>query len=213
MNSFNIYILELENGCYFIGKSKSENLEKVIKQHQEGNSTEWTKINKPKKLLEITIGTSIDEDRITKEYMYKYGIDKVRSTTISKIILTELEINLIKKEIRVLKHLCIRCGRKEHYIIHCNEEKDIDGYIIKEQKEDIEFEIYFCSKCEKQFDNSDKCKKHEKYCNKKKIYCHRCGRKNHYAKECYAKINKDGEDLSSDFYESNDSDDFFYDEY
>lgn len=40
-----IYILELENGNYYVGKT--DGLEKRLEQHFSGQGSEWTKLHKP----------------------------------------------------------------------------------------------------------------------------------------------------------------------
>ena len=73
-----IYILKLESGKYYIGKSNDVN--KRFEQHITGNGSSFTKIYKPVAIDKIIKNTSpFDEDKITKEYMIKYGIDNVRA--------------------------------------------------------------------------------------------------------------------------------------
>ena len=73
--STNIYVLRLVGGRYYIGKS--DNITNRYQQHLNGNGSAWTKKYKPVS-LEKTIKnvSSFEEDKVTKEYMSKYGIDK-----------------------------------------------------------------------------------------------------------------------------------------
>lgn len=74
-----IYVLMLEDGCYYVGKTN--NLERRFKEHYEGlnNGAVWTKKHKP---IEIIFPCDMlnpeDENNFTFMYMKKFGIDKVR---------------------------------------------------------------------------------------------------------------------------------------
>lgn len=72
-----VYVLELENACYYIGFTK--NLELRIAQHFEGNGAIWTQIKKPIKVLEVFEEKTLNyENYITNQYMIKYGYSKVK---------------------------------------------------------------------------------------------------------------------------------------
>ena len=76
----NIYILSLEGGNYYVGKS--DNPAQRFIQHINGEGAAWTKKHRPLKLLNIYENQSpFDEDKHVKELMAKYGIDKVRGGT------------------------------------------------------------------------------------------------------------------------------------
>jgi predicted GIY-YIG superfamily endonuclease len=68
----NIYILRLEGGKYYVGKS--EDVINRYQQHMNGGGSSWTRKYKPIS-LEKTIenASPFEEDKITKEYMSKYG--------------------------------------------------------------------------------------------------------------------------------------------
>jgi predicted GIY-YIG superfamily endonuclease len=96
-----IYVLELEGGNYYVGKT--QNLTKRRQRHFEGKGNEWTKMHPPRKLIgaHIDIGEAGDdlEKLTTLAYMKKYGIDKVRGYAWSQRILTISSIESIKKTI------------------------------------------------------------------------------------------------------------------
>jgi predicted GIY-YIG superfamily endonuclease len=46
-----IYILQLINNKYYVGKSNDLNMR--IDEHSNGNGSQWTQIYKPVKILEI----------------------------------------------------------------------------------------------------------------------------------------------------------------
>jgi predicted GIY-YIG superfamily endonuclease len=126
-----IYIIKLEKGKYYIGKTR--NIDKRWEEHLTGNGSGWTKKYKPLSLITTIKSTSqFDEDKYVKEYMAKYGIDNVRGGTYSNIVLDANSIAVLEKEIWHSKNLCTRCGRDSHYIKECYAKTDVDGAIIDE---------------------------------------------------------------------------------
>lgn len=126
MSSTNIYVLRLEGGRYYIGKS--DNVINRYKQHLSGNGSAWTKKYKPVS-LENTIEnvSSFEEDKITKEYMSKYGIDKVRGGSYVEVELSKFHTDALKMEIWGAKDLCTQCGRKGHWVKDCHYKTDVLG--------------------------------------------------------------------------------------
>lgn len=180
--STNIYILKLQGGKYYVGKS--ENPMKRYQEHLEGKGSAWTKKYKPISVEKIISNASpFDEDKYTKEYMSKYGVDKVRGGSYVSINLDEVQEYTLQQEIRGATDCCANCGRKGHFIKDCYAKTDTSGNSLEESESDEE-EIY-----------------HKPA--KKSGACYRCGRTSHYSNNCYAKADKDGNDLSED-----DSDDY-----
>ena len=56
MSKTNIYILKLEAGCYYVGKS--DDVKKRVDSHFKGKGCEWTKRYKPIKLIKTIKNTS-----------------------------------------------------------------------------------------------------------------------------------------------------------
>jgi predicted GIY-YIG superfamily endonuclease len=126
-----IYIIKLEKGKYYIGKTR--NIEKRYEEHLTGTGSGWTKKHKPLSLIKTIKSTSqFDEDKYVKEYMAKYGIENVRGGTYSNIVLDENSIAVLEKEIRHSNNVCMRCGRDSHYIKDCYAKTDVDGANICE---------------------------------------------------------------------------------
>jgi len=60
--STNIYILQLEGGNYYVGKS--DNPAQRLDQHLKGKGASWTKIHRPVKLVKVIENAShFDEDK------------------------------------------------------------------------------------------------------------------------------------------------------
>ena len=192
MSQTNIYVLRLEGGRYYIGKS--DNIMKRYQQHLNGSGSAWTRKYKPIS-LEKTIEnvSSFEDDKITKEYMSKYGIDKVRGGSYVEVELSEFHTEALKMEIWGAKDLCKQCGRKGHWVKDCYAKTDVSGNKIEyEDSSEEEEEVWCCSKCDKEFEDEDDCVKHERFCGKKSYVnsnssnkCYNCGKYGHWANDCW----------------------------
>jgi len=216
MSNTNIYVLLLEGGRYYIGKS--DNVVNRYQQHLSGSGSAWTRMYKPV-LLEKTIEnvSPFEEDKITKEYMSKYGIDKVRGGSYVEVKLSDFHKDALKMEIWAAKDLCTQCGRSGHFVKDCYATKDASGNKIEYEEDEDE---WGCSFCDRTFTTAFGCGVHEKSCkekNKKTPYvnqktskkdsvCYRCGRPGHYSPDCYARTHHMGYTLDSDCESDEDSD-------
>lgn len=125
-----IYILKLENNKYYVGKTT--NLKKRINDHKTGNGCSWTTKHRYKELLDtINNHDNFDEDKYTKIYMRKYGINNVRGGSYSNMILSREQILILKLEIRTSENRCFRCNRIGHYKSNCYSIFDSDGNFIE----------------------------------------------------------------------------------
>ena len=137
-----IYVLRLEGGRYYIGKS--DNVMNRYQQHLNGNGSAWTRKYKPVSLEKTIENVSpFEEDKITKEYMSKYGINNIRGGTYCSIKLSDNEKESLEKEIRGAQDCCFKCGNKTHFAKDCKndeecEEDDEDDEECDEDDEDDE---------------------------------------------------------------------------
>ena len=114
----NIYILELENNKYYIGKT--DDVSKRYEQHINGNGSYWTKINKPISIIKTIENCSVfDEDKYVKEYMFKYGINNVRGGTYNQIKINDDIITFLENEFKTSNNLCYKCGGSDHFVEEC----------------------------------------------------------------------------------------------
>lgn len=170
----NIYILELTNSKYYIGRTTNTAMR--IEDHFNNKGCEYTKKYKPIKVIEMYKDCDVyDEDKYVLKYMAKYGIDNVRGGSFSQIELDENEIEIINKMINNAENKCYNCGKVGHFINDCEENN-----------------IYVCEICEEEFNTEKECLIHETKCKNNKIICYKCGRLNHYANNCYAKKHING---------------------
>lgn len=92
-----IYILQCENDKYYIGKTK--NYITRLDQHMNNRGSEWTKHHKPIKILKVfPCQDAFDEDKYTKMYMSRYGIDNVRGGSYTRDIISNDCKQFIEKE-------------------------------------------------------------------------------------------------------------------
>ena len=167
-----IYILELNNSKYCIGKT--DNFENRLQQHISKKGSKWTKKYKFIKLIDkINSNDSFDEMKYTLIYMSKYGIENVRGGPWCEINLDKEEIKYINKYINSLEDKCYICGSTNHISKNCKErgwECEKCGKKFKKKKNAIIHEkkcnIWECEKCGKNFKSYNHAVNHEKLCKK-----------------------------------------------
>ena len=152
-----IYVLQLENRKYYVGKTHNPRFR--LDKHFNSSGSKWTKLYKPLRVLEIIPDCDdYDEDKITRQYMDKYGINNVRGGSFVSIDLEKSTINVLKQMSNGTNDKCFVCGQRGHFARDCRESDE----------ESDEESIKYC----KSRQNRDSC--------------FRCGRKGHYSSSCYA---------------------------
>ena len=169
-----IYILRLEGGHYYVGKS--DNVEKRYEQHINGYGSAWTRKHKPISLFKtIRSASMFDEDKYTKEYMSKYGIDKVRGGAYVSVLLDDEQYKHLERELFAAQDKCVNCGKKGHFVKACpytdeddEDEDDEDEDEEDDEDEEVEADEWGCEYCDRTFTTAFGASVHEKSCGSKK---------------------------------------------
>ncbi len=177
-----IYVLKLQNGKYYVGKASNPYFR--IESHFNSEGSEWTKIHKPVKLLQLIEGDDYDEDKYTKIYMDKFGIDNVRGGSYTSIKLDKETKNQLVKISNSTSNRCFRCGKEGHFVKDCKKDNVCD-----DSNENV---IWCCEYCDQEFEDEQKCEYHERCCKKKNKQisfnsCFKCGKYGHFANNCWSK--------------------------
>ena len=147
----NIYVLELEHGKFYVGRSN--NVAKRVTQHKGGDGCAYTHKYPVIKVKEIISDQSVfEEDRVVKEYMALYGIDNVRGGSYVQEFLSQEQKNLLQREIRMAQDLCLKCGRNTHFVQDCHAQMDVNGNPIEQKRK-----TNSCQRCGRNSHSADRC--------------------------------------------------------
>lgn len=93
-------------------------------EHATKYGSVWTKTYKPIDIVEIIPNVdNLDEDKHTKRYMKKYGIENVRGGSYCQFELTQEQQNILKLEQSTSDGLCFTCGKSGHFANKCDNGK------------------------------------------------------------------------------------------
>ena len=174
-----IYVLELKDNKYYVGKTKDPNIR--LEEHFNKFGSAWTTKYNPINVLEILPMTDdFDEDKYTLKYMKEYGIDNVRGGSFCSIKLNFNIVSTINRMIKSSTDRCYICNSDDHYAIHCDKTKSFTKKCIRCGRNNHYINDCYAST----------------YINGKIIEdnktCYRCGRSSHYSSNCYAKTHIKG---------------------
>ena len=124
-----IYVLQLEKEKYYIGKTNNPQFR--LESHFNSNGSEWTKTYKPLQVLELKSNCDdYDEDKITRQYMDKYGIDNVRGGSFVSMTLDKSTIQLLTQMNNGTNDKCFICQKSGHFAKECKTRKTSKPNII-----------------------------------------------------------------------------------
>ena len=165
--------MKLEKGKYYIGKTRNPRFR--IENHFQYNGSQWTKIYRPIKVVELIPNCdNYDEDKITLQYMNRYGINNVRGGSFVSVRLDKSTLHTLLQMNRGVNDKCFICGKKGHFAKHCKENElddsdDDDSYDDESYDDESEYEeVWCCQYCHKEFETKKGALYHENfYCKKK----------------------------------------------
>lgn len=115
-----IYALRCDQNKWYIGKTDRPVATDRIIEHFNGTGAKWTQKYKPIAIDRVWEGCdSFDEDKYTKMYMAKYGIDNVRGGSYVQIELDPDLRKFLQRELFGASDLCFKCGERGHFVANC----------------------------------------------------------------------------------------------
>ena len=205
-----IYVLKCEKNKYYVGKT--ENPHYRLESHFSEGGSAWTKKYKPIQLHQLIPDQSDhDEQRVTQEYMKKYGIQNVRGGPWCKIDISDAR-NAIEHILKSSSDKCYTCGSKDHFTNKCPQKKQNNSlksckrcnrfghtietcYATKYEngKPIIDYGSWSCEYCGKEFDSKKGAIFHEN------VHCPNKRKNKHFDQARY---------LIEELYDSSSEDDF-----
>jgi len=124
----NLYILGLYNNKYYIGLTK-KTAQQRLSEHFRGRGAAWTRIHKPHCVERWIPGNfgGLDEDYLTKIYMYRHGIENVRGGTYSNVHFDRTQLLTLQREFDHNRGACLRCGSMKHWVKDCKSTVHVSG--------------------------------------------------------------------------------------
>lgn len=143
MPKLTIYILELENEKYYVGRSTCS--KGRILQHFNNNGSEWTKLYKPIRVIsQIKTNDTFDEEKHTLLTMDKYGIDNVRGGSYCTIELSKNDKKKALQTIASVMDRCYKCGKTGHFANECPKQNNVNKILTEFNNK---FNKYNCEEC------------------------------------------------------------------
>ena len=158
-----VYVLLLEKGKYYIGKTKNKDVR--INSHFAGDGSVWTKKYNPIKVVEIIENAmAFDELRYTLLYMQNYGIKNVRGASFCEKRFSKDKIKFINEIILGEEDRCYVCKSLAHFKGECQATQNVYSKVEKEMDKSQKNEQKVCDKCGLSFSNDNIYISHKNIC-------------------------------------------------
>jgi hypothetical protein len=118
---FVVYVLQLENGKYYVGRSESdEGVDSRIDIHKQSAGSAWTSKHKfVKEISRKRNCSAYQEDLVTVQMMQKYGLANVRGGSYCNDTLQNYQERCIKDQICTATGCCFKCLKTGHFAKDC----------------------------------------------------------------------------------------------
>jgi len=145
----NIYVLELEGGNYYVGKTR-RTFDR-FDQHREGSGAKWTKLHPVVGLYTFHKDRrDSDENMFTILMMKNFGIDKVRGGSWTNPEISDRSRKKLEKRISGQRKRkwtytglpCSRCGRDSHPVEHCYASFHTNGKALNPDRVMVDGDVY-----------------------------------------------------------------------
>ena len=179
-----IYVLKLTNGKYYVGKTSNPAFR--LETHFNSCGSAWTSRYNPIQIIELIPNCDdYDEDKYTKKYMDKYGIENVRGGSFVSMTLSKSTIQLLTQMKNGTNDRCFKCQKSGHFAKDCKATKTSKPKIIYTTQDNGSSDGWETDNSDESDEASDEAS-NEASDEEDDGCCFRCGRGGHYASSCYA---------------------------
>jgi len=161
-----VYVLQLANGCYYVGKTSD--LDRRVAEHQRGEGSAWTKAHPVEGVVSAVPGDGWVEEKVTLLMMKQHSVENVRGGSYCKTSLTKADKTKATQQIASITDTCYICSSAGHFASSCK--KAPRGRAASKDR-------------------------NPRGPTRTAKTCARCGRKGHTKSQCYATTNATGKDL------------------
>lgn len=158
-----IFILQLEQGKYYIGKTNNPQF--CIESDFNLQESDWTIKYKPIELIKLIPNCDVyDEDKYTRIYIDKYGIQNVCGGSFVQNELDPSTITHLDPISYAINNKCFISSKEDHFAKVCDENECCEENECYETESDCSGSVWICEYCDREFIDPENCKNHEKNC-------------------------------------------------